>query len=43
MKDYIIINELDNVAVVLRPFKKGEVVEGVTLLEYIPQAHKVAL
>lgn len=43
MKDYIIINELDNVAVVLRPFKKGEVVEGVTLLEDIPQAHKVAL
>ncbi len=43
MKDYIIINEFDNVAVVLRPFKKGEVVEGVTLLEDIPQAHKVAL
>lgn len=43
MKDYIIINPLDNVAVVLRPFSKGEVVEGVTLLEDIPQAHKVAL
>ena len=43
MKDYIIINPLDNVAVVLRPFVKGEVVEGVTLLEDIPQAHKVAL
>ena len=43
MKDYIIINPLDNVAVVLRPFNKGEVVEGVTLLEDIPQAHKVAL
>lgn len=43
MKDYIVINEFDNVAVVLRPFKKGEVVEGVTLLEDIPQAHKVAL
>ena len=43
MKDYIIINPLDNVAVVLRPFKKGEVVEGVTLLEDVPQAHKVAL
>ncbi|MCR5787425.1 MAG: altronate dehydratase family protein [Acholeplasmatales bacterium] len=43
MKDYIIINPIDNVAVVLRPFSKGESVEGVTLLEDIPQAHKVAL
>lgn len=43
MNDYIIIHETDNVAVVLRPFKKGEVVEGVTLQEDIPQAHKVAL
>ena len=43
MNDYIIIHESDNVAVVLRPFNKGEVVAGVTLLEDIPQAHKVAL
>lgn len=43
MQEYIIIHEADNVAVVLRPFKKGEVVSGVTLLEDIPQAHKVAL
>lgn len=43
MKDYIIINPIDNVAVCLRPFSKGEEVEGVTLLEDIPQAHKVAL
>lgn len=43
MNDYIIINEHDNVAVTLRPFSKGEVVAGVTLLEDIPQAHKVAL
>lgn len=43
MKDYIIINPIDNVAVVLRPFTKGEVIEGITLLEDIPQAHKVAL
>ncbi len=43
MNDYIIIHQTDNVAVVLRPFKKGEVVEGITLLEDIPQAHKVAL
>ena len=43
MQEFIIIHEIDNVAVVLRPFKKGEVVAGVTLLEDIPQAHKVAL
>ena len=43
MIDYIIINPIDNVAVVLRPYKKGEVIEGVTLLNDIPQAHKVAL
>lgn len=43
MNDYIIIHEIDNVAVVLRPFKKGEVVAGVVLEEDIPQAHKVAL
>lgn len=43
MKDYIIINPLDNVVVVLRPFVKGEKIENVVLLEDIPQAHKVAL
>lgn len=43
MNDYIIINDIDNVAVVLRPFSKGEVVNGVTLLDDVPQAHKVAL
>ncbi len=43
MKDYIVINPIDNVAVCLREHKKGEVVEGVTLLEAIPRAHKVAL
>lgn len=43
MNDYIIIHETDNVAVVLRPFTKGEVVAGVTLLQDIPQAHKVAI
>ncbi len=43
MKDYIVINPIDNVAVCLRPHKKGEVVEGITLKEDIPQAHKVAL
>lgn len=43
MNDYIIVNYLDNVAVVLRPFKKGETIQGITLLEDIPQAHKVAI
>ena len=43
MQEFIIIHEIDNVAVVLRPFKKGEVVAGVTLKMDIPQAHKVAL
>lgn len=43
MKDYIIINPVDNVLVVLRPFSKGEKIEDVLLLEDIPQAHKVAL
>ena len=43
MQEFIIIHEIDNVAVVLRPFKKGEVVAGVTLQMDIPQAHKVAL
>ena len=43
MKDYIVINPIDNVAVCLREHKKGEVVEGVTLLEAIPRAHKVAI
>ena len=43
MNDYIIINDNDNVAVALRPFSKGEVICGVTLLDDVPQAHKVAL
>ncbi|MGM9971820.1 MAG: UxaA family hydrolase [Anaeroplasmataceae bacterium] len=43
MNDYIIIHEIDNVAVALRPYQKGEVIEGVTLINDIPQAHKVAL
>ena len=43
MNDYIIINDNDNVLVTLRPFVKGEVVNGITLLNDVPQAHKVAL
>lgn len=43
MNEYIIINPNDNVAVTLRPFTKGEVINNVVLLEDIPQAHKLAL
>ena len=43
MNDYIIISNNDNVAVALRPFSKGEIIAGVTLLDDVPQAHKVAL
>ena len=42
-KSTIIINKLDNVAVALRDLKKGEVHEGVTLLEDITKGHKFAL
>ena len=41
--DFIKINPNDNVIVTLRPFSKGEVIDGVTLLNDIPQAHKVAI
>ena len=37
------INELDSVYVALSDLKKGDVVEGVTLLEDIKTAHKFAL
>lgn len=37
------IHPLDNVAVALQDLSKGEVVEGVTLLEDIPRGHKVLL
>ena len=43
MNDYIIINKKDNVAVALRDFKAGEQIEGITLLEDLPRAHKMAL
>ncbi len=43
MNDYVIINNKDNVAIVLRDFKKGEKVENIALLEDIPRAHKVAI
>ena len=43
IKNTIIINELDNVAVALTDLKKGEVHEGVTLVEDITKGHKFAL
>ena len=42
-KQTIIINPLDNVAVALCDLKKGEVHEGVTLLEDITKGHKFTL
>lgn len=42
-KQSIIINPLDNVAVALCDLKKGEVHEGVTLLENVSKGHKFAL
>ena len=47
MQDIVRINEMDNVAVALRPLNKGEVLdvagEKVELGEDIPQGHKFAL
>ena len=39
------INKKDNVAVVIKEAKKGDVLEGmdITLLSDVPQGHKVAL
>ena len=42
-KKTIIINPLDNVAVALCDLKKGEVHEGVTLIEDITKGHKFTL
>ena len=43
MNKTLIINNIDNVAVALTNLKKGEVYNGVTLLEDITQGHKFAL
>ncbi|MBO7510231.1 MAG: UxaA family hydrolase, partial [Bacteroidales bacterium] len=37
------INPVDNVAVALQDLPKGEIVEGVRLLEEVPRGHKIAL
>lgn len=43
MKKTILVNEKDTVAVALTELKKGEVVDGVTLLSDIKRGHKIAL
>ena len=43
MNNFIRIHPGDNVAVALHPAAKGDVFEGVTALEDIPQGHKMAL
>ncbi len=43
MKEYIIVNEKDNVATALRDFKKGEKVANIELLNDIASGHKFAL
>ena len=44
MRDYVKLNERDNVAVVTHDLSKGvEIMPGLKLLDNIPQAHKFAL
>lgn len=43
VKKTIIINPIDNVAVALADLNKGEVYEGVTLIEDVKKGHKFAL
>ncbi|MDR2906750.1 MAG: altronate dehydratase family protein [Bacteroidales bacterium] len=43
MKNSLKINSADNVAVAILPLKKGDVAEGVTLLEDLDAGHKFAL
>ncbi len=40
---YIKINPDDNVAVALEDLRRGDVVEGITLLQDVPRGHKVVL
>lgn len=41
-KDVLLIEENDDVLLALHPLKKGTIVDGITLLDDIPQAHKIA-
>ncbi|KGI56460.1 UxaA family hydrolase [Campylobacter sp. MIT 97-5078] len=43
MKDYIVVNEKDNVATALHDFKKGQNLAGVLLQDDIQSGHKFAL
>ena len=43
MKEYIKINELDNVIIALSDMSKGDIVQDITLLEDIRRGHKIAL
>ncbi|MCH5336085.1 MAG: UxaA family hydrolase [Campylobacter sp.] len=43
MKDFIIVNEKDNVATALRDLKKGEKIANIKLQEDIASGHKFAL
>lgn len=43
MNDFVQIREEDDVIVVLKPFKKGDRVDNITLLDDVPRGHKVAL
>lgn len=43
MNDFIKINPKDDVIVLLKDFKKGDVVNGITLLDDVRMGHKVAL
>lgn len=43
MNDFVIIRDEDDVIVVLKPFKKGDRVDSLLLLDDVPRGHKVAL
>lgn len=43
MNNYLVITEDDNVMVALTALKKGDVVNGITLLEDVDRGHKIAL
>lgn len=43
MNDFIRINDRDDVIVVLKDFRKGDTVDGITLLDDVRMGHKVAI